>query len=83
MLVSVLSDFRTKYDALVVEYNESAKLALARNAAPDTAGFLRSLEGLVQVTRETLGLRLSAQSMARFHSFVMSEKKNMKVQPED
>jgi len=81
--VSVLSDFRVKYDALVDQYNASAKAAAARNEAADITGLLKALDGLVQITRDTLKLHLTSEGMFRLHAFVMSEKKNMKVEPED
>jgi hypothetical protein len=80
ILVSVLSDFKTKYDALVSAYNESAKAALAQNQFADIAGFMKTLEGLVQSTRDRLAVQLSTRSLSQLHTFVMSEKKNMKVQ---
>jgi hypothetical protein len=82
-LISILSDFKAKYDALVAEYNDSAKAALARNQTTDVRGLLTKLNGLVQSTRDTISVRLSSQGAAQLHSFVMSEKKNMKVLPED
>jgi hypothetical protein len=78
-LVSILSDFRAKYDALVAEYNDSARAALARNEASDVRGLLKKLDELVQRTRDTITVRLSPQGTAKLHSFVLSEKKNMKA----
>jgi hypothetical protein len=82
-LISILSDFKGKYDALVGEYNDSAKAALARNETTDVRGLLKRLDELVQSTRDTISVRLTSQGAARLHSFVLSEKKNMKVLPED
>jgi hypothetical protein len=79
MFVSVLSDFRAKYDALVAEYNESARAALAHNETTDVHILLYKLDALVQSTRDTIGVRLTSQGAAQLHSFVLSEKKNMKV----
>lgn len=75
----ILSDFRSKYDALVNEYNESAKAAAARNETTDVHTLLKKLDALVQSTRDTISVRLSSRGAARVHSFVVSEKKNMKV----
>ncbi len=58
-LFGVLSDFRTQYDELVRQYNESAKAALARNEMADIHSLLRSLDALVQSTRDMLKLRLT------------------------
>ena len=83
ILINILSDFGGKYDALVAEYNDSAKAALARNEMTDVHSFLKKLNDLVQSTRDTISVRLTARGAAQIHSFVLSEKKNMKVQPED
>lgn len=77
--IDVLSDFRSKYDTLVNEYNESAKAAAARNETTDVHTLLKKLDALVQSTRDTISVRLSSQGAAKLHLFVMSEKKNMKV----
>ena len=82
-LISILSDFKGKYDALVGEYNDSAKAALARNETTDVRGLLKKLDELIQSTRDTISIRLSSQGAAQLQSFVLSEKKNMKVLPED
>ena len=79
MSISILSDFRAKYDALVAEYNGSARAALARNEMADVRSFMRKLDDLVQSTRDTISVRLSSRGTARLHSFIVSEKKNMKV----
>jgi len=39
--ISILSDFRAKYDALVAEYNDSARVASARNETTDIQSFLK------------------------------------------
>jgi len=75
MFVSILSDFRLKYDALVSEYNTSAKA----DSTTDVHMLLRKLDDLVQSTRDTISVRLSSQGAAKLHSFVVSEKKNMRV----
>jgi hypothetical protein len=80
MFISILSDFRSKYDALVTEYNDSARAALAHNELTDVHTLLRKLDDLVQSTRDAMSARLSSHGAARLHSFVLSEKKNMKVQ---
>ena len=75
LLVGVLSYFRAQYDALVTEYNDSAK---AGNA-PDVHSLLKGIDDLVQSTRDTISVRLSSRGAAKLHAFVVSEKKNMKV----
>jgi hypothetical protein len=79
MFVSVLSDFRAKYDALVAEYNESARAALSHNETTDVHVLLNKLDALVQSTRDAINVRLTSSGAAQLHSFVQSEKKNMKV----
>jgi hypothetical protein len=79
ILVSILSDFRAKYDAFVADYNDSAKVATARNETTDVHTLLKKLDDLVQSTQDSIGVRLSSRGAAQLHSFVVSEKKNMKV----
>jgi|SRR6267142_2365184 len=76
ILVSILSDFRAKYDALVNEYNTFAKA----DSTTDVHTFLKKLDDLVQSTRDTISVRLSSKGAVQLHTFVLSEKKNMKVQ---
>lgn len=83
IFVAILSDFRSKYDALTAQYNESARAASAHNGTTDVHVLLKSLDDLVQSTRDAIGVRLTSRGAARVHSFVLSEKKNMKVQLED
>jgi len=78
--VSILYDFRTKYDAAITAYNDSAKAALARNETTDVHPLLQTLDSLVQSTRGAINLQLSPAGAVRLHSFVVGEKKNMKVQ---
>ena len=75
ILISVLSDFRSKYDALVTDYNASAKA----DSTTDVHALLKKLDDLIQSTRDTISVRLSSRGAAKLHSFVVSEKKNMKV----
>jgi len=75
ILTGVLSDFRAKYDALVADYNASAKA----DSTTDVHTLLKKLDDLVQSTRDTIGARLSAGGAAKLHAFVVSEKKNMKT----
>jgi hypothetical protein len=82
-LTSTLTEFRTKFDSVVAQYNQSATAATARNEAPDIHGFLRQIDGLVQSTRNTLKARLSPQGMTQFDAFVRSEKTHMKVHGEE
>jgi len=77
LLISILSDFRAKYDALVNEYNDSAKAAAARDETTDVHTLLKKLDGLVQSTRDAISVRLSSRGAAKLHAFVLSEKKNM------
>lgn len=83
LLIGVLADFRAKYDSLVADYNESAKAALAHNETTDIHALLKKLDDLVQSTRDTISVRLSAQGATKLHAFVVSEKKNMKTTEEN
>jgi hypothetical protein len=82
-LISILSGFRAKYDALVDEYNTSAKEAAARNQTTDAHPLVKEIDALVQSTRDMISAQLSSQSAAKLHAFVVSEKKNMKVTGEN
>jgi hypothetical protein len=79
ILTLILKEFRTKHDALAAQFNQAAEVTLARNQVPDTTGFLRQLDELVQLTRDTLKLRLPPQAMTQFDAFVQSEKKHMRT----
>lgn len=79
LFLGILADFRAKYDALVAGYNDSAKAAAARNETVDVRPLLTNLDDLVQSTRDAINARLSPQGAARLNSFVLAEKKNMKV----
>lgn len=79
MLASILSDFRVKYDSLVKEYNDSAKA----DATSDVHGLLKKIDDLVQSTRDTISVRVSAEGAAKLHAFVVSEKKNMRMTEDD
>jgi hypothetical protein len=43
---------------------------------------MAKLDDLVQTTRNTIATQLSSQGVSRLQSFVVAEKKNMKVQGE-
>jgi len=79
LFISILADFRAKYDALLAAYNDSAKAASAHNETVDIHPLLTKLDGLVQSTRDAINARLSSQGAMRLNSFVLAEKKNMKV----
>jgi hypothetical protein len=79
IFVSILSDFRAKYDSLVNEYNTSAKA----DSTTDVHTLLKKLDDLVQSTRDTISARLSSRGAAKLHTFVVSEKKNMKMTGEN
>lgn len=83
LFISILSDFRAKYDALVAEYNDAAKAAAAHNETTDVHTLLTRIDALVQSTRDTISMRLSSRGAAKLHTFVVSEKKNMKMTEEN
>jgi hypothetical protein len=82
ILIVVLSDFRTKHDALALQFNQAANAALARNEVFDPASFLKQMDNLVQSTRDALKLRLSREAMNQLDAFIQSEKKYMRVPAE-
>jgi hypothetical protein len=75
ILTSVLLDFRANYDALVSEYNNSAK----SDPTTHVHTLLKKIDDLVQSTRDTISTRLSSRGAAKLHTVVVSEKKNMKM----
>jgi hypothetical protein len=79
ILTSILSDFRTKYDALVKEYNDSAKA----DATTDVHILLKKIDALVQSMRDSISVRISSLGAAKLHAFVISEKKNMQMTEEN
>jgi hypothetical protein len=79
-LAGIIADFKAKHDALVAEYNATATAATANNQFTDGATLMAKLDDLVQTTRNTIATQLSAQGVSRLQSFVVGEKKNMKVQ---
>jgi hypothetical protein len=79
IVVLILKEFRTKHDSLADQLNQTSEAALARNQVPDTSGFLRQVDELVQLTRDTVKLRLTPQAMTQFDAFVQSEKKHMRI----
>jgi len=82
-LVTVLADFRIEHDRLVAQYNQGAEEAASRNEAADVRVLLRQFDELVRSTRDTLKARLSPDGMTQLDAFVHSEKKNMRVTPEE
>jgi hypothetical protein len=77
VFVSILSGFRTQYDALEATYNA---LATANGTNANISTLLTQLDDLVQSTRNTINAQLSSPGAARLNAFVLAEKKNMKVQ---
>jgi hypothetical protein len=81
-LAGIIADFKAKHDALIAEYNAMATAAAAHNETTDGAILMAKLDDLVQTTRNTIATQLSAQGVSRLRSFVVGEKKSMKVQGE-
>lgn len=74
-----LADFKSQYLALIEEYNQEARQALASNSLPDLTGFLLRRSTLVQSTRDRLNLYLSKEGLSRVDAHVKAEKRHMKV----
>lgn len=80
--VEILSEFRSQYDQLVKQYNESAAEADKAGGAPDLQTFLYQRDALVKYMCERLKLNLTATGMARLDAHVQQEKRGMKVAKE-
>ena len=71
----ILDDFRTKYNALVKEYNDAKETKGGSSAKyPE---FKAKLEALVQQTRDQLAVYLGETSMKKFNLHVQGEKRFM------
>jgi 20S proteasome alpha/beta subunit len=80
---TILAAFKTKYDELVSEYNNTVDAANASGEAPDLQTFMSRQQKLVESTRNALKKSLSPTSMAKLVAHVQYEKRNMKVARED
>lgn len=78
-LLSVLTDFRTHYLALIAIYNKSAKAALLNGGQADLKGFLQQLDDLVSSTRDAITQRLSQEGAARIEAHVQGEKSHIQL----
>jgi hypothetical protein len=82
-VIAILADFRTRYDALIKNYNDSAAAAAVNNADVDIKSFLQERDLLVQSVKSRLQATLSPDGVRAFDSFVQKEKKHMKIAVED
>lgn len=80
--ISVLADFRSRYDDLVKQYNDSVAQADKVGQTPDSATFLLQRDALVQSVRDMLKLDISPASMAHLDAHMQREKRFMKVTKE-
>lgn len=78
-LVTILGDFKLRYNNLIEIYNASVKGALARGSAPDLKGFLQERDDLVGTTRATIALRLSTEGASRIDQRVQEHKKHIQL----
>ena len=77
--ISILENFKTKYNDLVAEYNKSAVAAEKEGGTPDYQTFAFHRDELVRVTREDLRSFLTADGIASLDAHVSNEKRHMKV----
>lgn len=78
-MTSVLERFKTRYNELVAQYNESAAAAEKEGKTPDYETFVFKRDLLVQTTRDDLHTVLSADGLASVDVFIKNEKKHMKI----
>jgi hypothetical protein len=78
-LIDVLTEFKTRYDEMVTQFNAIAEADTAAGTRPDIATFLRNRDKLIQDVREALARALSQEGVAKLNNHVQAEKKNMKV----
>ena len=76
---AILSEFRSQYDDLIENYNESVEIALSRSSDPDYEGFIAQRDGLVEATRLRLQAQLTPEATSRLDELVQREKRHMKV----
>jgi hypothetical protein len=77
--ITVFTDFKVQYTALIANYNASTEAALRVGATTDVKAFLAQRDELVQVTRDKLKALITPEGMARMDKQVQSEKKQMRV----
>jgi hypothetical protein len=72
---NALTSFKTQYDALVAEYNDTESTKSGNNAG--TAAFIAKRDALVDSTRAAFAKVLSSSRMTALDSHVQSEKRHM------
>ncbi|MGH9431863.1 MAG: hypothetical protein ACRD3T_09995 [Terriglobia bacterium] len=77
--VIVLANFKTRYDQLDAQYNESVLAANRTKEPPGLETFLSQQDELVQETRDALKADLRPEAMDRFDAYVRREKRNMQM----
>lgn len=78
-IIPVLRDFRSQYDSLISDYNQSASEALQHGKQPDVEAFLQRRDALVQKSRGELKLALTPDGAARLDAYVQIQKRMMKI----
>lgn len=78
-LLSVLTEFKSKYLALVGNFNEAETAALLKGNHADKASFLRQREALVSDTRITIKQLLTPDGADRVDAHVKGEKQHMQI----
>ncbi len=76
-LLTILTGFKSKYLALIAQYNESAKAALPGIA--DQQSFLQQRDDLVSSTRAAIKAHLTSDSTIRIDAHVQGEKARIQI----
>ena len=79
-LLSILSEFRTRYSALITQHNENERAALRGVVRPvDEPAFLKARDDLVLATRSAIAQTLSQDAASRVDAFIQGEKRRMQI----
>lgn len=75
----ILNNFANQYDANEAEFNKFATANDAKGVRTDKTAFDSSTDKLVANTRSELASVLGTNSLLNFHSFILGEKKHMRI----
>ena len=75
----ILINFKNQYDADEAEFNKLATANDAKGVRTDKTAFDSKTDRLVADTRSELAAVLGTNSLLNFHSFILGEKKHMRI----
>ncbi len=75
----IFINFANQYDADEAEFNKLATANDAKGVRTDKTAFESQIDKLVADTRSELASVLGTNSLLNFHSFVLGEKKHMRI----